>query len=224
MSQPPGHTAGADVVSRLVAADGTGVRELPDHLLALLIAARETTASLITWSLLELAEHPEIAETLPEEAALTMRQPSTLLAAGSDLDGLRAVLSEVERLHSPNAISVRKTLRACSIGGFDIAAGTLVAYSPAADHLLAERWPDPAEFRPGRHRARAAAGLLTFGRGLHMCLGRQLAETMTLALLAAVLAEHRVSVAARPAKVRYLPVKVPCEPVDARIEHVRRRR
>ncbi|MCX4094566.1 cytochrome P450 [Nocardia sp. alder85J] len=210
--------SGTDVVSRLLTAGAVADEDLPDHLLALLIAARETTASLITWSLLELAAHPELATALRADAVVGLGDPRRLVSAET-LPGLRAWLTEVERLHSPNAISVRKTLCPWQIAGFTVPEDTLLAYSPAANHLLPHRWPAPHRFDLRRHlHAGGRSDLLTFGRGAHACLGREFAETMTLAMLAVVLAGHRISVDTTPAKVRYLPVKAPCEPIKARVE------
>jgi cytochrome P450 len=198
------------------------VGSVGEHLLALLIAARETTASLITWTLIELAGHPETADRCRPEAALAGGDPALLARRGGS-PRLRAVLAEVERLHSPNIVSVRRTLRPVRLGEFIVPAGRRVAYSPAANHFDPETYPDPNTFRPERFagREQRAAGLLTFGGGIHACLGRPLAELMTLTAVAAALRRGRPRLpAGAPERIRYLPSKAPAHALPFLLEPI----
>src|SRR5205807_1720076 len=79
---------------------GLNADTIPDHLLALMIATRETTASLITWQLIEMAHHREAVESIRPEAELLLSNPTLLTDQGTTRT-LRAVLTEIERLHSP---------------------------------------------------------------------------------------------------------------------------
>lgn len=210
--------SGPDALSHLVRpwqGAGRELGELCDHLLALLIAARETTASLITWYLIELAERPGLAEHAAGEAKQVVAEPTLLLRRGA-LPVLRAALAETQRLHSPNMISVREALRPVEIGGFTVPAGWHVAYSPSANHTDPGCFSDPLRFCPERFAAggHSTAALLAFGGGVHACLGKPLAELMTLACAVSVLARWRIRLPqGRPHHVRYLPVKTPRRPV-----------
>lgn len=194
---------------------GGDLSALPDHMLAILIAARETTASLITWMLVELAA-PHTADGLASEAEAAEADPGALL----DREGtpeLRAMLLETERLHSPNPLSRRTVTSAFDAGGYHVPAGWRAAYSPAASHLMPDLYPDPLDFRPGRFRdghGRTSNSLLTFGAGLHACPGKPFAEMLALSVAAAILRRHRVTLpAGAPARVRFWPVKVPAGPI-----------
>lgn len=215
-------TMPATVLSELIKkgeSSRVGLDGLPEHLLALLIATRETTASLITWLLAELALHPEDAEAIRCESAAVLHDP-TVLTRCEGLPLLRAVLTEAERLHSPNAISFRRVITALPIGRHVVPAGWHAAYSPAANHLLPDLFTDPLRFDPERFHSTGglskAATLLTFGSGLHACPGKHLAEVLSLATTAAVFADHHLRLPhGLPAGRRYFPVKAPTAPLPA---------
>ncbi|MBF6137774.1 cytochrome P450 [Nocardia otitidiscaviarum] len=210
------------VVSKLVSARRAPGGEVVDHLLALLIAARETTASLLTWFLIECALDAPLTEALASEAQALLADP-ILAAHRGAAPGLRAVLAECLRLHTPNTLAIRVATQKLEVGGYTIPAGWHVAYSAPATGLLPDLHENPETFAPqrftGLYGPRQAAGLLAFGRGAHACAGRGFAAAVTLVAVAAVLAAHRVDLltAQRPAVLRYQPVRTPAGPVHARI-------
>lgn len=192
------------------------VGRLSDHLLALLIAARETTASLITWCLVELAHHREYAALAAVEAHAATTEPR-LLVKRDALPVLRAVFAETQRLHSPNLLSVREALCPVELGGYRVPAGMRVAYSPSAGHLDPEVFPRPRAFRPGRFLAEHNRGarLWAFGGGAHACPGRPLAELMVLTFMATVLDKGLPQLPGGPPDlIRYRPAKAPLDPVQ----------
>jgi cytochrome P450 len=187
------------------------VGPLADHLLALLIAARETTASLVTWCLIELACHREHAELAAREAHAAMAEPG-LLVRRDALPVLRAVLAETQRMHSPNLLSLREAVCPVELGGYRIPPGMRVAYSASAGHFDPEVFPQPHAFRPGRFLAGTTPGarLWAFGGGAHACLGRPLAELMTVTVLACALHQGLPRLpAGPPSRLRYRPAKAP---------------
>ncbi|MGH3830314.1 MAG: cytochrome P450 [Pseudonocardiaceae bacterium] len=188
---------------------------LADHLLALLIAARETTASLITWCLVELARHPEHAARAAVEARGAVAE-SGLLVRREALPVLWSVLAETQRLHSPNLLSFRETVCPVTLGGHRVPAGARVAYSLSAGHFDPGVFPQPQVFRPSRFLSGQAspARLWAFGGGVHACLGRPLAELMALAVLVSVLNQGLPLLPnGPPARVRYRPAKAPIDPL-----------
>ncbi|MBF6340822.1 cytochrome P450 [Nocardia abscessus] len=215
------------VVAELGAPQRAPVGAVVDHLLALLIAARETTASLITWLLVECALDDQRAAALGTDARDLVADPVQAAHRGA-APALRRVLAECSRLHTPNTVATRRAMSAVQLGDYTVPAGWHVAYSAPATHLLPELFAEPEAFRPqrfcGPEGARSAAGLLAFGRGAHACAGRGLAEAVTLLLAAVVLAGHRIDLVAghRPRIARFQPVRAPAGSVQARIEAVRR--
>ncbi|OHV51760.1 hypothetical protein CgIS1_18095 [Frankia sp. CgS1] len=210
-----------DVLSHLaeyVDQHGMDPASLPDHLLALLIATRETTASLLTWLLVELAHDSPLAEAIGAEARTLCAEPD-LLVDREAAPSLRAAVLEAERLHSPNTISLRIVVADCSIGGYEVPKGWRAAYSPAANHLMPQLYDSPDQFRSDRFagkRGHSVSSLLTFGRGLHACPGKQFAELVVLATVTATYAHHRLAVLGGvPTVLRHLPVKAPTTPLPA---------
>lgn len=221
------HGAPPSVVATWGASTRAPAGAVVDHVLALLIAARETTASLITWLLVECALDDQLAAALVTDARDLVADPVQAAHRGG-APALRRVLAECSRLHTPNTVATRRALTDVQLDGYTVPAEWHVAYSAPATHLLPELFDDPRAFRPQRFcgpaGARSAAGLLAFGRGAHACAGRGLAEAVTLLLAAVVLDGHRIDLVAgqRPHVARFQPVRAPAGSVRARIEAVRR--
>ncbi|MFE2639437.1 cytochrome P450 [Streptomyces scopuliridis] len=217
-AQAAGDAPGGSALPGLVAAFADAPAEagpLEDHLLALLIAARETTASLLTWCLVELAGNGEHARLAAAEARAVSADPALLVGRGA-LPVLRSVLAESLRLHSPNLLSMREAVCPLTLGGHRIEAGTRVAYSPSAGHFDPATFPRPYSFRPGRFLAgqASASRLWAFGGGAHACLGRPLAELMALAVMACVLQRGLPRLPdGPPSRISFRPAKAPIDPL-----------
>lgn len=166
-AQVAGDEPGGSALAGLVAAFADAPAEagpLADHLLALLIAARETTASLLTWCLVELASNGAHAELAAAEARTVAADP-TRLVARDGLPVLTAVLAESLRLHAPNLLSMREAVCPFTLVGHRIEAGARVAYSPSAGHFDRETFPRPHAFWPGRFLAGQASRSRLWGFG-----------------------------------------------------------
>ncbi|WP_067885370.1 cytochrome P450 [Nocardia vaccinii] len=215
-------SVGSSVLSRLICSGRAPAGDVVDHLLALLIAARETTASLITWLLIECALDDWLAAALATEARDVIGDPMRAIVRGG-APGLRGVLAECTRVHTPNTVATRQAVTDVRIGGFTIPTGWHVAYSAPTTHLLPELFTEPEAFRPqrfcGPDGSRGEPELLAFGRGAHACAGRSFAEASTLLLAAVVLAEHRIDLNpdSRPQVAKFQPVRTPDGPVHARV-------
>jgi len=147
-----------DLISALIAArvDGEALDQL--DLLAfcilLLIAGNETTTNLLGNAILCLDEQPDAGKLWSDPALL----PS--------------IIEEVLRYRSPVQATVRRTRSPVELGGQRVPARqTLMAFIGSANRDPAQ-FPDPDRFTvprtPNRH--------LTFGQGIHFCLGAPLAR------------------------------------------------
>jgi cytochrome P450 len=150
-----------DLVSALVAehdaeSDGLSDAELRDLLLTLCAAGFETTATAIDNAMLTLIRYPESASWLGTAA------------------GTEAFVDEVLRFDAPVQIApgIRFASRDVEIGGQLVAAGTqirLILGSALRDPSV---YPDPDRFDPGRDGPPS----ISFGAGIHHCLGIRLAK------------------------------------------------
>jgi cytochrome P450 len=177
-----------DVVSALLAASqepgGLTPREVHDHVMTLLLAGHETTASALTWTLYLLSRHPWAqqrvqaeADTLPGQAPATAGLPYT-----------RAVITEAIRLYPPAWIIGRTVTADLDLGGWHLPPGSIAAASPFLLHRDSRWYPDPERFDPGRwlgdHTATPRHAYLPFGTGPRACIGEQFAWSEAVTILA----------------------------------------
>ncbi|MEY9856233.1 cytochrome P450 [Catenulispora sp. GAS73] len=134
--------------------------ELLSLLFLLLGAGYETTVNLIGNGAIMLLSDPERLAALRKDPAL-----------------LPAAVEEFLRLDPPvKAVFPRYPLVDVEIGGVRIQAGEPVVVHFSAVSRDQRRYRDPAVYRPGRGADRSEPSHLTFGYGLHHCLGAPLAR------------------------------------------------
>jgi len=148
-----------DLISRLVAAADGDDRLSQDEVVAfvalLLVAGHETTANMIGNGLVALWSHPEqLARWRDDEAG---RVPA---------------VEELLRFDSTIQMTQRITLAPVSLPGGTIPAGRLTLLLVAAANRDPERFTDPDRLDLGRDEGPS----LSFGFGIHHCLGASLAR------------------------------------------------
>ncbi|KAN0084998.1 Cytochrome P450 [Elaphomyces granulatus] len=141
-----------------------------DQLISVLLAARDTTAATLAWTLYELSGRPEIVKHLREEILETVGLVAT--ATYADLKNMRylqAILKETLRLYPAIPFNMRAALSDTTLprgGGpqgdlpVNIKKDTLVAYSPLYMQRRSELYPatypdgtpfpDPSQYTPER--------------------------------------------------------------------------
>ncbi|MGO9510774.1 MAG: cytochrome P450 [Mycobacterium sp.] len=167
------HTLTDDLVSELIRAEDDGDRLNGDELrmlvAGLLMAGTDTTRN-------QLAAAVDVLSAHPDQWALLGEHPELAAAA----------VEEVMR-HSPIAFGMLRTaVEDVELGGVTIPAGTLVIANMAAANRDPAVFDDPDRFDITRE---GAAAMLTFGGGMHYCLGSHLAR-LELAEALAVMARR----------------------------------
>lgn len=143
-----------DLISGLVHATVDGERltqqEITSTCRLLLIAGFETTANLIG-----------------NTAHLLLAHPEALAQVQSQPDLLPSAADEAMRFHAPFQFFARKATRDVTIGGQQIQAGQMVLTMNASGNRDSAAFAEPDRFditrSPNRH--------LSFGHGIHYCLG-----------------------------------------------------
>ncbi len=195
-----------DLLSRLAHATTDEGRELDvdevvDHMIFLLLAAHDTTTATLTVMLWHLSQQPEWQADLADEVA-ELGGADVTIENYKSLVGTELVMKEALRMSPPVPFSPRGVLADTEVAGVPLPAGSVVTLASLGLHRHPDWWTnpdafDPMRFAPGRAEDRAHSHLyVPFGGGAHICIGNHLAELMTKAVMAAVLAEHRVR--ARP--------------------------
>jgi cytochrome P450 family 135 len=178
-----------DVLSKLlVAAPEQSDQELRDHLITLLLAGHETTASTLAWTLHDLARNPQL---------LARAQRA---ADENDDDYLEAVVKESMRLRPVISVVARRLAKPVRVAGYDLPAGVVVFPSIQRVHRTPAVYPSPDEFRPERFLGSnpPPATWIPFGGGIRRCLGAALAMVEAQAVLKVVLRTVDISPVGRP--------------------------
>ena len=148
-----------DIISALAQAEEEGdkltEREVLIMLRLLLVAGNETTTNLIGNGVLALLRHPDQLAALREDPRL-----------------IPSAVEELLRFDSPVQVDVRSVLDDCEVNGFRVRRGDNVVTLLGAANRDPDRFeaPDRLDVRRGDQNH------LSFGRGIHHCLGAPLAR------------------------------------------------
>lgn len=163
-----------DLLSRLLEAETDGEKlsfgELLQMLILLLVAGNETTTNLISNAVIEFMEHPDQLQRVLDAPEM-----------------LPTAIEEVLRYHSPVQATVRRATRPAQIGGKTIEEDQVAVVWLAAANRDPAIFPDPGVFDVGRTPNRH----LSFGMGIHFCLGAPLARLEARIALETLLARAR---------------------------------
>jgi cytochrome P450 len=145
-----------DVLGRLVASGELDDDELVTVAMILLMAGHETTSNTLTLGVFALLEHPEQLAALRADPVLVDNAVEELLRylTVSHIGPVRTAVEDVE------------------VVGTLVKAGESVTMSLAAANRDPLRFPNPDVL----DLSRSAAGHLSFGGGVHLCTGLQLAR------------------------------------------------
>jgi cytochrome P450 len=150
-----------DLLTGIITARADGARPLTTEeiislLITLVFGGHETTANLIGAALLLLLRRPQLWQAVPDDPEL-----------------VDAVIEETLRADPPVQGMFRTAVAETRVGGVTIPAGAQVFALFGSANRDPAAFTDPDEFRPGRTQAERH---VSFGRGIHFCLGATLAR------------------------------------------------
>ncbi len=131
----------------------------------LLSAGSGTTWKQMGITLVAMLERPEWIEAVRKDAAV-----------------LEAIVEESARWEATDPVFARFAHEDVTLGGVAIPKGAVVHVAYGAANRDPKRWERPDEFDPGR----AQRPSLAFGRGAHVCLGKNLARAEIATAIAAL--------------------------------------
>ncbi len=178
--------------------DGTHLspHEITGMLIGTIFAGHHTTAGTAAWTLLELARRPEhSAAVLNELDDLFGAEGEVTFQSLREIPLLENVIKEVLRLHPPLIFLIRKVMKDFHFKGYTVKAGKYVCASPRVSHRIAEVFPDPEKFDPGRYseaRQEDARPFswIAFGGGKHKCTGNAFAMLQLKAIFSILLRRY----------------------------------
>ena len=148
-----------DILSGLVQAEEQGDRldepEMTALLRLLLVAGNETTVNLIGNGMLALLRHPEQLQRLREDPSL-----------------IPSAVEELLRYDSPVQLDLRRIVEDCEVNGFPVKRGEDMVLLIGSANRDPEQFEDPDRLDVGRE----GNSHISFGRGIHACIGAPLAR------------------------------------------------
>ncbi|KAJ3150427.1 hypothetical protein HDU89_003212 [Geranomyces variabilis] len=187
-----------DVLDRLLMEneEGDGSKlsdeEVIDEVIMFFLAGHETSANTMTWTLLKLAEHPDVVAKLRVEIQGVLG-PVDRRPTYDDLQQMpymTQVIRETLRIHPVAPSFGRRLLADTHIGGRFVEKGATVMMNVQAIHLSRAIYgADSNVFRPERWDngwSPAPGSYLPFGHGPKSCVGEKLAMMEIRAILSRV--------------------------------------
>ncbi|XP_038072893.1 cholesterol 24-hydroxylase-like isoform X2 [Patiria miniata] len=164
---------------------------LVDEFLTFFIAGQETTANLLSFTLLELGHHPEIMHRLKTEVEAVLGDKEYLEYTDiSQLTYMMQVFKEVLRLWPPVTGTMREMAGDVNVKGYKIPKGSMVMVNTYVMARMEEYFHDPLQFDPDRFKAsddKPQYAYFPFSLGRHNCIGQQFALIEARVLLARLL-------------------------------------
>jgi cytochrome P450 len=154
------HSLTDDLISELIRAEDDGDRLTADELLmlaeALLMAGTDTTRNQLAAAVQDLCDHPEQWALLAEHPELAPQAVEELMRHNPVIFG-----------------TIRRAVEDVELDGMTVPAGTYLMVNTAAANRDSAVYDDPERLDITRE---GPATMLTFGGGIHYCLGAHLAR------------------------------------------------
>ncbi|KAL6909679.1 hypothetical protein ACP4OV_001338 [Aristida adscensionis] len=145
-------------------------------------AGMETTAVLLTWTLVLLSMHPEWQERAREEVSHHFGRARPDFDSLKHLKIVTMILYEVLRLYPPFVLLIRRTCKEMELGGVKYAAGVNIVLPLLFIHHDSTIWgKDASDFNPERfadgisNATKHQAAFFPFGGGPRICIGQNFA-------------------------------------------------
>lgn len=165
--------------------------------ISMMFAGHHTSSGTASWALIELMRHPEtMKDVVAELDDLYADGSEVSFQALRSIPRLEAALKETLRLHPPLIILMRVVQEEIELAGHPIQPGTVVAASPRVSNRIAEDFPEPDAFDPGRYLDPRQEDLqnrwtwIPFGAGKHRCVGNAFAMMQMKAIFSVILRDY----------------------------------
>jgi cytochrome P450 len=187
-------------------------REAVDHVVFVLLAAHDTSATALATLFDALVADPELQERLRDEC----RSLGSTELSFDQIDSLVAcdrTHREALRLNPPVPYILRSNLRPLRMGGHTIATGSALNVTVRMVHVDPLVWTEPERFDPERfcparaEHQRHPHGYIPFGGGAHRCIGADFARQQGLTFVYHVLTRYRIH--GQPCRWQRLPIPRP---------------
>ncbi|XP_024981607.1 abscisic acid 8'-hydroxylase 2-like [Cynara cardunculus var. scolymus] len=200
--------------------------QIADNIIGVIFAAHDTTASVLTWLLKYLHDHPHLLDAVKmEQEDIKCRRLET--NRGITWDDTRhmplshRVLQETLRAASILSFTFREAVEDVEIEGYLIPRGWKVLPLFRTIHYCSDFFPDPDKFDPSRFEVAPRANTyMPFGNGAHSCPGSELAKVEMLILLHHLTTSFRWDVVGEDDGIQYGPFPVPKQGLPIKLHRI----
>ncbi|KAL6547675.1 hypothetical protein OROHE_009380 [Orobanche hederae] len=191
--------------------EGLSDEQIADNIIGVIFAARDTTASVLTWIFKYLAENPNeeqqalinLKEDCGEKNGLnwadTKKMPIT-----------KRVIQETLRAASILSFTFREAVEDVEFNGYLIPKGWKVLPLFRNIHHNPDNFPEPEKFDPSRFEVAPKPNtFIPFGNGTHSCPGNELAKLEILVLIHHLTTKYKWSIIGSQDGIQYGPFALP---------------
>ncbi len=172
--------------------------ELVGQATILFAASYETTATSLTWTMLLISQHPDVANELLEELDSVLGGAPPRYDQLSQLPYLERVIKESMRILPPVPYTIRSATADVEMGGFEVPKNSRVICSHYLTHHSPDLYPDPQKFLPGRWLTidPSQYEYLPFSAGPRACIGTMFAMQAMKIAVSMMLQRFRMQIVA----------------------------
>nr|GMD97425.1 abscisic acid 8'-hydroxylase 1 [Ipomoea batatas] len=203
-----------DLLGSLMA-DNEGLTDdqIADNIIGVIFAARDTTASVLTWILKFLAENPAVLEAVTVEQEAIMRSKEEKVLSWEDTKKMpitTRVIQETLRVASILSFTFREAVEDVEFEGYLIPKGWKMLPLFRNIHHSPDHFPDPETFDPSRFEVAPKPNtFMPFGNGAHACPGNELSKLEILVLVHHLTTKYRWSMVGPQNGIQYGPFALP---------------
>ena len=193
-------------------------RVVGEHLIFLLLAAHDTTASALTMAAYYLARDQAWQQKLREELLELNNSDLEYDDLGVNVPHLDNCFKETLRLNPPVPMIMRRTVKEVKLGSYEIAPHTMIQVSPLYTQQMEKWWKDPHCFNPDRfgeeENKQHPFLWAPFGGGAHKCIGLHFADMLFKCTLSEMIKKYNFKFASKdqyPSKMQHFPFAKPAD-------------
>lgn len=217
-----------DLLDMLLASkyeDGSSMttEQLIDEILILFAAGHETTSNALVFTLMLLAQHPQIQDKLYDEVKTLHPKEIDMMDYFKQTPYAKSCIDEAMRLYPPAYFSDRIAIEDDNFNGLELKKGTSVLMSFYEIHRSKAFWDKPEVYWPERFDSISKKELsdwfYPFGAGPRMCVGSNLAMYEMLVTISEIVRNYHVKPAFN--EIEILPL-ITLKPINSILTFERR--
>ncbi|GAA0179130.1 hypothetical protein Leryth_000527 [Lithospermum erythrorhizon] len=197
--------------------EGLSDEQIGDNIIGVIFAARDTTASVLTWILKFLGENPSVLEAVIIEQEEIIRGKEKcgegLVLSWVDIKKMpltKRVIQETLRVASILSFTFREAVKDVEFEGYLIPKGWKVMPLFRNIHHSPENFAEPEKFDPSRFEVSPKPNtFMPFGSGSHACPGNELAKLEMLVFIHHLTTKYRWSMMGPQNGIQYGPFPLP---------------